>query len=41
MDCGRWDTNVQLRYEDVSNRLLIDSAGGKRMGQTPQFGRGP
>jgi hypothetical protein len=41
MDCGRWDTNAPLRLDDVTPRLLVDSAGGKRMGQTPQFGKGP
>ena len=41
MDCGRWDTNAPLRYEDVSTRLLSESASGKRMGLTPEFGKGP
>lgn len=41
MDCGRWDTNVPLRYEDVTPRLLSEAAAGKRLGQTPQFGKGP
>ncbi|MFZ5493456.1 MAG: DUF1329 domain-containing protein [Pseudomonadota bacterium] len=41
MDCGRWDTNAPLRLDDVTPRLLVESAGGKRMGQTPQFGKGP
>jgi hypothetical protein len=41
MDCGRWDTNVPLRYEDVTPRLLSEAAAGKRLGQTPDFGEGP
>lgn len=41
MDCGRWDTNVPLRYEDVTPRLLSEAASGKRLGQTPDFGEGP
>ena len=41
MDCGRWDTNVPLRYEDITPRLLSEAAAGKRLGQTPQFGKGP
>jgi hypothetical protein len=41
MDCGRWDTNVPLRYEDITPKLLAEAASGKRLGQTPQFGKGP
>jgi hypothetical protein len=41
MDCGRWDTNVPLRYEDITPKLLAEAAAGKRLGQTPQFGKGP
>ena len=41
MDCGRWDTNVPFRYEDVTPRLLSEAASGKRLGQTPDFGKGP
>lgn len=41
MDCGRWDTNVPIRYEDVTPRLLSEAADGKRLGQTPDFGKGP
>ena len=32
MDCGRWDTNAPLRYEDVTPRLLSEAANGKRLG---------
>lgn len=41
MDCGRWDTNVPLRYDDITPKLLAEAANGKRLGQTPQFGKGP
>jgi len=41
MDCGRWDTNVPLRYEDITPRLLSEAANGKRLGLNPQFGKGP
>jgi hypothetical protein len=41
MDCGRWDTNVPMRYDDVTPRLLSEAAAGKRLGQTPEFGKGP
>ena len=41
MDCGRWDTNVDIRYEDVTPRMLSEAANGKRLGQNPQFGNGP
>jgi hypothetical protein len=41
MDCGRWDTNVDIRYEDVTPRMLSEAANGKRLGQNPQFGKGP
>ncbi len=41
MDCGQWDSNLPLQVKDISPRLLIDAANGKRIGQKTQFGKGP
>jgi len=30
-----------MRYDDVTPRLLSEAAAGKRLGQTPEFGKGP
>ncbi|MEC9339907.1 MAG: DUF1329 domain-containing protein [Pseudomonadota bacterium] len=42
MDCGRMDANPpDLRYEDFTQRMLVEAADGKRHGLETEFGEGP
>ncbi len=41
MDCGRYDWNLPVKFEDMTTRLLVEASEGKRQGQHTEFGKGP